>query len=90
MRAVIVWRENADYSREVTDWLREFERRTGKVVEEIDPDSSEGDSFVRVYDVVEYPTILGLDDMGRILDSWRGVPLPRVDEVAYYATERKM
>ena len=90
MRAIIVWRDNTDYSREVIDWLSEFEKRTGKEVESVDPDSSEGSSFIEAYDVVEYPTILGLDDSGRVLDSWRGTPLPRIDEVSYYAEIKKV
>lgn len=88
MRAVIVWKEKSDYAREVEDWLADFERRTGKMVESIDPESISGDGFARVYDVVEYPTILGLDDFGRVLDIWRGTPLPRIDEVSYYAAEK--
>ena len=87
MRAVIVWKDNTDYSREVIDWLDEFKRRTGKEIETVDPDSIEGGSFAKVYDVVEYPTILGLDNEGKVLASWRGTPMPRIDEVSYYAGE---
>lgn len=90
MRAVIVWKDNTDYSREVISWLEEFERRTGREVESVDPDSVDGGGFAQAYDVVEYPTILGLDDMGRVLDIWRGTPLPRIDEVAFYAVEKKI
>ena len=89
MRAVIVWREHSDYGREVEDWLRDFQMRTGKTVETVDPDSLSGESFARAYDIVVYPTILGLDDSGKILDMWRGVPLPRIDEVSYYAAEQR-
>ena len=90
MRAVIVWKDNTDYSREVIDWLNEFSKRTGKEVESIDPESIDGESFTRVYDVVEYPTILALDNEGKVLESWRGTPLPRIDEVSYYAETKKV
>lgn len=89
MRVVMVWRDNTDYAREVINWLEELSRKTGKEVESIDPDSMEGGSFVSIYDVVEYPTILALDNAGSVLAMWRGTPLPMIDEVAYYAAEKK-
>jgi len=89
MRAVIIWRDNTDYSREVLDWLDEFEKRTSREVESLDPDHLDGESLAKVYDVVEYPTILALDNEGKLLESWRGTPLPRIDEVAYYAAPKQ-
>ena len=89
MRAVVVWKEKSDYAREVGDWIRDFQKRTGKEVESIDPETLSGESFSRAYDIVEYPTILGLDDSGKVLEMWRGKPLPRIDEVSYYANEKK-
>lgn len=88
MRVVCIYKDNAEYSREVEDWIGDFERRTGKEIEKINPDRIDGDSFARVYDVVEYPTVMALDDDGRMLDEWKGLPLPRMDEVSYYAAEK--
>ena len=88
MRVVIVWRDGQEYSRMVSDWLVDFERRTGKVIESLDPDSIEGDQFVRSYDIVEFPTMIALGDDGRVLESWIGRRLPRFDEVSYYAPGR--
>lgn len=85
MRVVCVWRDQSDYGRSVEEWITEFERRTGKEIETIDPDSTEGESFCRAYDVVEYPTILALGDDGAVLASWQGKMLPLFDEVAYWA-----
>lgn len=86
MRVVCVWRRESDYGRSVEEWLRDFERRKGEegVIEEMDPDTREGVEFCRVYDVVEYPTILALDDKGAVLGSWRGKMLPTFDEVSYW------
>lgn len=84
MRVVCVWRDRSDYGRTVEEWLREFERRTGREVENVDPDTREGVSFCRAYDVVEYPTLLALGDDGAVLASWRGKMLPTFDEVAYW------
>ena len=84
MRVVCVWREQSDYGRAVEEWMMEFERRTGKEIESLDPDSKEGESFCRAYDVVEYPTILALGDDGSVLATWRGTMLPLFDEVSYW------
>ena len=85
MRVVCITKSGRDFSREVDEWLEMFARRTGKEIEMIDPDSPAGGSFMRVYDVVEYPTLLALDDRGAVLAAWRGLPMPRFDEVSYYA-----
>lgn len=85
MRLVCVWRRESEYGRAMEEWLREFERRKGEgVIEEMDPDSREGVGFCKTYDVVEYPTILALDEKGAVLASWRGQMLPTFDEVSYW------
>ena len=84
MRVVMIWRDSQDYSRTVIDWLHDFERRTGKLPESFSPDEGEGQNLARVYDVVEYPTILALDDSGKVLQEWRGEMMPQVNEVSYY------
>lgn len=85
MRTVVIYKEYSDHAREINDYMRDFERQTNKKIEEINPDTREGADFCRAYDVVEYPTIMALDDSGSMLSMWRGKPLPRIDEVSYYA-----
>lgn len=84
MRVVCVWRRESDYGRMMEEWLRDFERRTGKEIESLDPDTSNGESFCRTYDIVEYPAIVAVGDDGAVLASWRGQMLPRFDEVSYW------
>lgn len=84
MRVMIAYRIESDHARDVLDYLRDFERRTGKKIEEIDPDTREGTSLCRLYDIVEYPTIVATDDEGKLQTMWRGRPLPTIDEVSYY------
>ena len=81
-RVVCVCRDGMDYSRTVFDWIEDFRRRTGKTIEVIDPDRETG--FCESYDIVEYPTILALNDNGAVLASWRGQTMPLFDEVNYY------
>ena len=89
MRVVCVWRDNTDYVRTVIDWKRDFDIRTSRVIEELDPDTPEGISFCQAYDVMEYPSFVALDDNGHVLQMWRGLPLPRFDEIAYYASDEE-
>ena len=83
MRVVCIYRENQDYSRTVDEWLENFRRQTGKEIETMNPD--ENTSFCETYDIVEYPTILALDESGKICASWRGKELPLINEVSFYA-----
>lgn len=82
MRVVCVFRDNQDYTRTVTDWLEDFRRQTGKEIETMNPD--ENVSFCGTYDIVEYPTMLALDDNGAVLAMWRGREMPLINEVLYY------
>ncbi|MBQ3310246.1 hypothetical protein IJG73_02290 [Candidatus Saccharibacteria bacterium] len=87
MRIVCVWKDNTDYAREVTDWLSEFKRETGKEVESLDPESTEGEIFVRARDMLQFPAVVALADDGTVLREWKGTPMPQFDEVLYYVKE---
>ena len=52
MRVVVIYRSESDYARQVSDFLRDFSRQTGHVLEEMSPDSAEGNNFCEVYDIV--------------------------------------
>lgn len=84
MRAIVVYKPESDHAREVTDYLRDFHRQTGRKLEEVNPEEPAGIDFCRAYDIVEYPSILALSDDGRLLNLWRGRPLPTINEVSYY------
>lgn len=85
MRTIIIYKEDSERARPVLEFLREFKRQTGKEVETLDPDKPEGTGFCRTYDIVEYPTIIALDGGGQLQQLWRGLPLPTISEVSYYA-----
>ena len=84
MKTYIVYRENTEYEREVSGWLQEFEFRTGKKIETLNPDTREGTAFCEIHDIVEYPSIIAVDDTGRMQNLWRGIPMPLIDEVSFY------
>ncbi len=84
MRVVVVWREESDHAREVREWIRDFENRTGVAIESVNPDEPNGISMCKAYDIVQYPTILALEDDGAMMQMWRGTPLTSIDSVAFY------
>jgi len=84
MRVVMVYQEESDRARAVVDFLRDVNRQTGHDIEVVNPETREGADFCRVYDIVEYPTMLALDDSGQLQNTWRGLPLPTISEVSYY------
>lgn len=84
MKAIIIYKNESDHAREVLDYLRDFERQTGHILETLDPDTPEGASFCRTYDIVEYPSIVAMSDDGMLQNLWRGRPLPTISEVSYY------
>lgn len=84
MRTFVVYKVESDHARAVMDYLRDFKRQTGKDLEEINPDTRDGAALCRTYDIVEYPTVVSLDDNGVLQNTWRGQPLPTISEVSYY------
>ena len=87
MRVVVIYKRATDYGREVEEWTNELRARDiNNVIQEVNPETRDGESMAQAYEVMQYPTIMALDDQGRVLSSWTGLPLPRLDEVSYYLT----
>lgn len=84
MKTYVIYRDASDHAREVLDYLRDFEHQTGKKLVTVDPETREGESLCRTYDIVEYPTLLAVNDSGVMQQMWRGRPLPQISEVSYY------
>lgn len=85
MKVIVIYRSESEHGSTVEDYLRDFHRQTGRELETIDPDTKEGIDMVRTYDIVEYPSIMALSDDGHLQNFWRGLPLPTISEVSYYA-----
>ena len=84
MRVVVVWRDYTEYAREVTSWMEDFKKFTGKEVESLDPDSIEGEIFVKARDIVQYPTVVVTKDDGVVVREFKGTPLPQFEDVSYF------
>jgi hypothetical protein len=85
MRIVMVYKDMTDYARTVEDFLHDFDHQTGHQIETINPDTAEGDSFCRTYGIVEYPTLIAISSDAQMQNMWRGLPLPTISEVSFYA-----
>ena len=87
MRVVMVAKPNQDYSRGAETFLSDFSRQAGRAIEEMDPETREGEMFCRTYDIVEYPTIIALSNDGQVQNTWRGTTFPTISEVSYYVAQ---
>ena len=84
MRIVVVYKQFSDHAREVDEWIHEFEQRSGRELEKLDPEMPDGESFCTAREIMEYPTIAVVDSDGKTYEMWRGSPLPVIDEVMGY------
>lgn len=84
MSVLVVYKPVSEHARVVEEFLHEFEKRTARTLETVDPDTIRGSEICRLYDVVEYPTVIATAEDGRMQHTWRGVPMPLIDEVGSY------
>jgi hypothetical protein len=85
MKVTVIYKAQSEHARAVEDYLRDFSRQTGNELATLDPETPDGATLCRTYDIVEYPTIIATSDDGQMQNSWRGLPLPTISEVSYYA-----
>lgn len=85
MKVTVVYRSDSEHGSVVEQYLRDFHRQTGRELETIDPDTSEGSAICKTYDILEYPSMIATSDDGQLQNSWHGMPLPTISEVSYYA-----
>ena len=84
MSVTVVYKDPSEHTRAVVEFLRDFERQTGDTLQSYNPDTREGAEFCRLYDIVEYPTVVATTHDGQVRNLWRGIPLPTINEVSYY------
>lgn len=84
MRVLVVYKDQADYTRTVVDFIHDFEHQTGHKLETLNPDTADGSFFCETYGIDEYPTIITLSDDSIMQNLWRGLPLPTISEVSFY------
>lgn len=86
MRVLVLYRPNSEHGRLTDDFIRDYQaRRQSDRLEVLSIDTREGSALATLYDVMEYPAIMVLQDNGSIQKIWQGSILPLMDEVASYA-----
>jgi hypothetical protein len=86
MKIVILYHPQSDHSRVVEEYVHEFVIRNPEMsIEAISVDTREGATAAEVYDVVQYPSMLALRESGELVKDWQGLPLPLMNDVAFFA-----
>lgn len=84
MKVVILYRPKSEHSRQVEEYVHDFVRQqASRRVQAIDADSKEGISLAELYDIVQYPAFLAMQNDGQLLKSWIA-EYPLMNELAYY------
>ncbi len=85
MKVIVLYRPNSEHSRQVDEFVHDFLRvEPSRSVDIVDVDSPDGVAKCELYDIVEYPSVIALNNAGAMLKSWSG-SLPLMDELSYYA-----
>lgn len=86
MKVLIVYRPNSEHGRVTEEFVHDFQRsHPEQKVDAVNIDSRDGSATASLYDVMQYPAIMVLQNDGQLLKSWEGETFPRMDEVASYA-----
>lgn len=87
---VVLYRPNSEHARTVEEFVDTLKRRSGTAddkIEMVSLDTRDGSATASLYDVVQYPAILALQNDGRLLKDWQGSTMPLVNEVSSYTHE---
>ncbi len=87
MKVFVLYRDNSDHSRAVTDFARDFEHQTNRQIELVDVDSKAGDDKAKLYNITSYPAVIAVKEDGQLLQIWADPMLPLIQEVSYYASD---
>jgi len=83
---MVIYRPSSEHGRMVDSFIREFQSRYPQVrIETLNIDSRDGIATATLYDIVQYPAIMVLQDNGFAQNIWQGEQLPLMDEIFAYA-----
>ena len=84
MRVFCLYRPNSETERSVIELNTEIKRRINMELELISMDTVEGDHLAQVYQVMQYPAVVVVDNGGVLQKSWAEGSLPLINELSYY------
>jgi hypothetical protein len=86
MKVLILYRPESEHSRTIEEFIHEYQYRgLDQRIEVLNVDTREGSATASLYDVVQYPAILVLQNDGYPQKVWQGTEMPLLSEVAAYA-----
>lgn len=88
MRVSILYRPNSEQSRPVEEFAHEFKRIHDYDVELLSTETREGASIASLYDIMQTPCLMVVENDGHMVQSWSGEKLPLMAEVAAYIVSR--
>ncbi|MGH7238664.1 MAG: hypothetical protein ACREHG_01220 [Candidatus Saccharimonadales bacterium] len=86
MKVLVLYRPDSEHASATESFLRDIEDRheVADKLQVVNIDSREGVDVASLYDIVQYPGILILDDFGSVVHSWQGDSFPLIDEIVGY------
>lgn len=84
MKAMLFYRPNSEHERMVEEYVRDFARHTGKELPLVSMNTPDGTDKAQLYGIMKFPSIVAVDDEGKMLQIWDDELLPRFDEVSFY------
>lgn len=83
---LVLYRPNSEHGRLIEEFVHEFQNRhvDGRL-EVLSIDTRDGMATATLYDVMQYPAILVIQNDGYLHKSWEGDQIPLLDEVLGYA-----
>lgn len=81
---MVLYRPDSEFARMVEEYSHDFKRTKGYDLELVDLNTRSGADLARLYDVMEYPSVLVTRDDGQLMKSWQGQQMPLMSEVAAY------
>lgn len=85
---MVLYHPNSEQDGLVNDFAHDYERFKHKKLELVSLESQAGADLARLYDVVNYPAFLAIDNSGSLQRLWQGTPLPLMDELDYYTQDQ--
>lgn len=86
MKVVVLYRPNSEHARTVEDYIRDFQAcHSEPKLEILSLDTREGSATATLYDIMQYPAFLVVQNDGYVQKMWQGADLPLMDEIISYA-----
>ncbi|HVV25791.1 MAG TPA: hypothetical protein VHC21_02065 [Candidatus Saccharimonadales bacterium] len=85
MKVLVLYRPQSEHGRMIEEFIHEFQQRhSDERLEVLNIDTRDGSATASLYDIMQYPAILVLQDDGYLSKAWEGDQLPLIDEIVSY------